>query len=180
MDWEAAFLLRPEFAFEMDAAEAKRLFKGRLKTARAYVKKKVERAATELELYHQDRLVYPPKATMFSGEPRWEGSDAQKFLKEDVGNGVHLVMSNTDFYTSRPAYQLFQKSTIDGHTFQEESTEKFLKQYRARYGETFEWNSDDGDPDEEDPEEIDDDEFDYEDEDEGATDAEAATDNDSA
>jgi len=35
MDWEAVFLLRPEFAFEKDAAEAKRLFKGRLQTARS-------------------------------------------------------------------------------------------------------------------------------------------------
>lgn len=61
-------------------------------------------------------------------------------------------MTRMAFYLSRPYYHEFKKETIDGHIFQEESTAKFLKQYRARYGEGDDYNSDDGDGDEDDPE----------------------------
>ena len=168
MDWEVAFLLRPQFAFEKDQTEAKRLFKDRLATARKYVQRKLDRAAEELELYRQDRQVIPPKDMMYSGEPRWDGSNAQRLLKQDVAEGIHLTMSPAQFYVFRPEYQLFHKRTITDHIAQEESTEKFLKQYRARYGEGEGFNVDDADGDSDDVEGAGD-------ENEGAMDQEANT-----
>jgi len=147
MDWEIAFARRPEFAFGKTPEEAKRLFKTRLQTARTYVHNKLARAAEELRLYRQDRQVYPPSATMNSGEPRWDGSNAQRLLKQDVEEGIHLTMTPAQFYAFRPEYQEFLKRTITDHVQQEESTSKFLKQYRARYGEGEGYNSDDGDSD---------------------------------
>jgi len=152
MDWEIAFTRRTEFAFGKTPEDAQRLFKKRLETARKYVNDKLARAAEELRLYQQDRQVYPPSDTMYSGEPRWDGSNAQQLLKQDVAEGIHLTMTPAQFYAFRPEYKKFFKRTIMDHVQQEESTNKFLKQYRARYGEGDGYNSDDGDSD---PDEVD-------------------------
>lgn len=63
MPWQTAFQLRPEFAVGVSAAEAKRLFQNRLKSARAMISKKDARAASELALLQQDRLLHPAPAT---------------------------------------------------------------------------------------------------------------------
>ena len=43
-----------------------------------------------------------------------------------------LTMTRSEFYNSRPEYQLFPKNVIDGHVMQEEGTRKFLAQYCSR------------------------------------------------
>jgi len=164
MTYKEVFPRRPQFAYEADVQNALHLFEGRLTAARNYVRKKELRAAQELALMQADRTVYPIEDVMYSGEPRWEGSLAQQYLKEDVAAGLHKTMTRTQFFESREAYQDFAKKTIDGHVEQEERTEKFLKQYRARYGIDNDYNSDDGARDEDDEEEDDDDYGDTDDE----------------
>jgi len=132
MDWEVAFLQRPEFDVGKTHEDAKRLFKDRLARARKLVNVNNTTSATELELLRQDRAARPPAAFNHRGEPRWEQSAAQTFLKQDVADKKHETMSRTAFYNSRPAYKLFQKRTISKHIDQEIRTVKFLKQYRQR------------------------------------------------
>jgi len=125
---------RPEFAHEANKTEARRLFEGRLEAAFACVKKKREHAAAELTLCEEDWLVCPKEATMFSGEPRWEGSAAQHLLKQDVAEGKHSTMTRTQFCLSRDEHKEFFKAAVDGHVHQEVHTEKFMRQCRARCG----------------------------------------------
>lgn len=142
MHWATAFNLRPEFAAvgKASAEETKeqcalRLFESRLRTARKFVTAKSTRASEELALLQQEQQMFPfPTTNRLTGEPRWEGSEAQTLLKEDVKNRVHETMTREEFYLSRPEYQQFFKRTIDGHVPQEVKSIKFLAQYRGRYG----------------------------------------------
>ena len=129
-----AFKSRPEFAVGKNVDDAARLFETRLKSARKIIAEKDERAAMELALLHEDRKVRPVPLANHRGEPRWEGSKAQKQLKKDVAEGKHLTMKSTEFYLSNPDYQKYPKNIIMGHVDQEVRLRKFTKQYRGRYG----------------------------------------------
>jgi len=132
MDWKDAFVQRPEFDVGDTWEEALRLFKGRIKSARKLVNENNSRSTTELALLRQDRAIRPPPAFNHRGEPRWEQSAAQTFLKQDVADKKHETMSRTAFYNSRPAYKLFQKRTISKHIDQEIRLQKFLADYGKR------------------------------------------------
>ena len=67
------------------------------------------------------------------GHPRWEGSAAQKFLKQDHAAGLPKTLSHDEFYHSRAEYQVYPKSYINRKKIQEEHTKKFMDQYRRRY-----------------------------------------------
>lgn len=53
--------------------------------------------------------------------------DAERNLKQDVKDGVHLTLTTDEFYNSRPEYQLYEKTTIYHYVHQEMKTMK-LKQ----------------------------------------------------
>ena len=139
MSWQAAYQLRPEFVVgtkaNPTAEKAESLFEGRLKSARGILAEKDQRAVSELALLRADRLIHPVPATNHQGEPRWEGSEAQKLLKDDVKKLKHEGMKPLAYYASRPQYKAwhFSAATIAGHVKQEVRLLKFLKQYRGRY-----------------------------------------------
>jgi len=134
MDWVEAFQYRPEFNVGVSYAEALRLFKDRLARIRKKVGTQKSRADEELRLLQQDRITHPAPAFNHRGEPRWEGSDVQKLLKQDVKNKVHETKMHTQFYLSRPEYQTLPKRILVAHIEQEVKLTKFKKQYRSRYG----------------------------------------------
>jgi len=139
MDWETVYLLRPEFAVGETPEEAKRLFEGRLNGARKIIHGKNTRAATELALLRQDRVIRPPPPFDHNGLPRWDGSKAQEFLQQDLlnkqfeGDPKGLWQSRPEYHTVYPL-RYFQKKRE-----QVERTQKFLKQYRARYGYHYDY-----------------------------------------
>jgi len=139
MDWETVYVMRPEFAVGETPEEAKRLFEGRLKGARKIIHGKNTRAATELTLFQQDRAKRPPPATDHNGLPRWEGSEAQKFLLQDLlnkqfeGDAKGLWQSRPEYHTVYPLAYFRKKRD------QEERTQKFLTQYRAKYGYHYDY-----------------------------------------
>lgn len=133
MSWKTAYLRRPEFAVGQTPAEAKRLFEGRLRAARKFVSDRTARAAEEEALLHEDEIEFPTPATDAHGHPRWEGSAAQKLLKQDHAAGLTKALSNDEFYHSRAEYQVYPASYIYRKKIQEERTRKFLNQYRGRY-----------------------------------------------
>lgn len=134
MDYETVFEMRTEYEVGESREEAKRLFENRLKSAREILRQKDVRAAQELALLKEDRKVKPAPKFNHRGEPRWEGSDAQKQLKKDVSEGKHLKMKPKEFKDSNHVYKEFGLDTIRGHITQEERLLKFLKQYRGRHG----------------------------------------------
>lgn len=135
MHWKTAFESRPEFnVCPSPKKNPEELFSARLRGARDYIKGKNERSSRELALFQQDRVTHPPAAFNHRGEPRWPNSPAEMLLKQDVANNLHLQLTRTQFYLSRPEYQLYPKRVISGHVDQEVRLIKFLKQYVNRRG----------------------------------------------
>jgi hypothetical protein len=140
MAWEDAYKLRPEFVVgtkeDNTAKKARSQFESRLDSAREILAKRDTRAAEELALLRQDRQRHPAPATNHKGEPRWEGSEAQKLLKQDVAEKKHEGMKPAQYYASRPQYKAwgFSAATIKGHVEQEVKLLKFRKQMRGKFG----------------------------------------------
>ena len=83
-------------------------------------------------MLRDDRIAVPPPATDHQGLPRWEGSAAQKCLKQDVAANQHIGIHKIHFFLSREAYQLYTDDFIRQKVRQEAKLIKFLKQYRER------------------------------------------------
>jgi hypothetical protein len=58
------------------------------------------------------------------GELRWEGSEAQKMLKIDVSNGLHLNQKPKELWETRPEYQLFTNRVFQKHIDQAKQSRK--------------------------------------------------------
>jgi hypothetical protein len=108
----------------------KRLFKGRLDRLRADIRKKQAFAASDSAALANDRLLHPVPTHNHRGEPRWEGSEAQRLLRQDIDLGNHLDLMPRDLFMSEPDYydnyplEVFRK-----HIKQEVKLRKFLHQY---------------------------------------------------
>jgi len=122
MSAAVAFQLHPEFA-EHDGANK---FAGRLSRARTNVKKKRETGAAEMALLAADRLVCPKPTHNHRGEPRWEGSAAEAFLKQDVANNKHELMTPKELFDSRPEYKDWSRKVIRKHVEQEVALIKWI------------------------------------------------------
>jgi len=133
MTFETAFATRKEFCIGETPEEALRLFEGRLKAAREHVFSKESRAEEEYRLFLEDRRLHPAPPFDSKGLPRWQGSEAQLFLLEDVKDSKHLSMSKEEFYHSRPAYHTnYPQQYITKKVEQAVKTEKFLHQMREK------------------------------------------------
>ena len=148
MHWTDAYQLRPEFAVGETPADALRLFEGRLKRARASEKQAKSQSTVQHAAFLSDRYkliqlaagglqlapggAIAPATT--SGEPRWEGSEAERFLKQDIADKKHVGVLPNDLYKSRPEYQVFTLAKFRGHIKQEVATIKYINQRREKYG----------------------------------------------
>ena len=79
-------------------------FRANLKRLRDRNEDRKEWATRDRKAHDHDRKIRPKPALDHRGEPRWEGSEAQRQLKLDVDAGIHLTMSKRAFYYSRPVY----------------------------------------------------------------------------
>lgn len=138
MPFDTAFFTRPEFcvydpSLGHTEADALRLFESRIDAARERLAAKRTRAQEENEAMLQDRQIYPrPQYSSASGEPQWEGSEAQAWLKQDIAQGLQKTMSRMQFYNSRDAYKVFKQQTIVQHIYQEERLIKFINDPNRR------------------------------------------------
>ena len=61
------------------------------------------------------------------GEPQWDGSDAQMFLKEDITAGKHLLYKTpSEFCATRDEYKALPKKVFRGHIHQEKRLRKLF------------------------------------------------------
>jgi hypothetical protein len=123
-NWEDVHQSRPEYS---DTDYNK--FQGRLYRAFKSVAVGQDRASRDHAAMVRDRLIFPVAAHNHRGELRWEGSDAEAFLKQDVLAGKHQGMKPKAFRMTRAAYQLFFESSIRNHIYQEE---RLLNYYACR------------------------------------------------
>jgi hypothetical protein len=106
-------------------------FTQRLNSLRKIVEKKNQRVEDDMDAFEIFRKNFPTKPHNHRGELRWEGSEAQALLKEDIEEGRHLEFHRPKlFWLSRPEFQQFTRKVFLGHIDQEKRLRKlntFLK-----------------------------------------------------
>jgi hypothetical protein len=108
----------------------------RLNSLRKIVEKKNKRVTDDMNAFQIFRKNFPPQPHNHRGELRWEGSEAQALLKEDIEVGTHLEFGRPKlFWLSRPEYQLFNQSIFRGHIDQEKRLRKQKTLLKRKKGE---------------------------------------------
>ena len=79
-----------------------------------------------MDLVALEELQFERKDHDSRGRRRWDGSDAQIFLREDVGNGFHALFDAEQLYLQRDEYQLFDLPLFRKHITQEKRRQKRL------------------------------------------------------
>ena len=108
-------------------------FSRRLNDVRKDHLSKLERAALDQASFDDFRANHPVKEFNIRGEPRWEGSAAQKQLKDDVSNQHHWGKTPKELYEdpNRQVYRDHFGEDGEGlrhfrnHIYQEERLIKF-------------------------------------------------------
>ena len=118
----------PSFArMQYDAA-----FVRRLKSVRDDYIAKFDRCQKDLEAFIIAKQNHPTPALNCRGEPQWNGSNAQKLLKELIGRGDHEGKKPENLWASTPDFQVYSKESFRDHIYQEQRLLKF-----NRYVETL-------------------------------------------
>ena len=93
----------------------------RLRDARKQLVASLQRADQDSDAFFHDQGLYPTMPTnKLTGRPRWDGSEAGKFFRQDVGNGLHATFYDAEeLYMSRPAYQSFEIGVFRQHVAHE-------------------------------------------------------------
>ena len=102
-------------------------FRDRLRDARARGLKDKSHAISDEAVMEQDGLLYPKRTHNDRGVPRWDGSDAQRLLKQDFNEGNHLVEPKV-LHQSREEYKKFPLQVFRGHIDQEKRLRKWFSE----------------------------------------------------
>jgi hypothetical protein len=114
-------------------------FTRRLRGVLSDFQSKKKRAEQDQESYDDFRANHPEKATNHRGEPRWEGSEAQRQLKEDIANQYHWDKTPKELWEhpERTVYKDLPLTVFRDHIYQEERLIKhqnLTKLERAKKG----------------------------------------------
>jgi hypothetical protein len=119
--------LRPEYSqLPFDS------FPRRLQALRASCKAKLDRGMTDAAAFEHDRRFAQRPTFAALGLPRWEGSDAQRLLKTDITEGMHLQMTPMVLHATRDEYKVFALAVFRGHIHQEIKRRKFVTTFYGR------------------------------------------------
>jgi len=117
----------------VEYGEFEQHFKRRLKALRENILTTRSRADEDKEAFDVFVKNHPKSDIAANGlYPEWEGSDAQKQLREDMKNNKHNTMAPQELHDSNEAYDLFPLKVFRDHIYQEMRTEKCLKQVREQ------------------------------------------------
>ena len=118
--------IRPKKVYEMHV-EYKQYkydrFRSNLNNLRASVKKHQARADSDSADLEHDMRLHPPVTVNPRGCQRWEGSDAERLLKEDrvkVRAGLVEARKPRELHQSRPEFQAFPLTVFRDHIYQED------------------------------------------------------------
>ena len=103
-------------------------FVRRIKSVRDDFVKKQKRCADDLVAYTIAKKNHPTPAHNSRGEPHWNGSAAQKLLKEIVAKGDHVGVAPSVLREATKYHGIFlvySKETFRDHIYQEERQLKF-------------------------------------------------------
>lgn len=127
MEPAQVYLQRPEFAnFGYER------FRDRLRDLRAQIRASKHHASSDSAALAHDRRIYPKKTNNHRGEPRWEGSEAERLLKLDIDEGKNMSLIPIDLYNSQNEYKKYPLKVFRKHIDQEERRRKYVAHCRAR------------------------------------------------
>ena len=122
MPAEIVYQQHPEFA-----SFTLKHFTERLKYNRQSIAAKKKRANAEMEAFLHDQAIHPTQPYNQFGRPRWEGSDAERSLRLDMDQGMHLTMKPMQLYYTRPEYhQVFTLEEFRKHIDQERRGRRYI------------------------------------------------------
>ena len=87
-----------ELKHEFKKTHYKRLFVSGLRRLRKEIKMRKVRVNFDRQAIDHDRRLYPAATITQQGFPRWPGSEAHRFMKQDIKNEVHWRMTPAQFY----------------------------------------------------------------------------------
>ena len=105
-------------------------FPARLRGLRSQITDKNNRGASDSIALAHDRRIFPKPTHNGRGEPRWEGSDAERLLKLDIDEGKHKTMQPKELHQSRGEFQNYKLKLFREHIYQEEKRCKFLASFK--------------------------------------------------
>ena len=109
---------------EVELTDRKKL-PGRIRALRQQVAHDSDAAEDDALALAHDRKLYPMPTHNHRGEPRWQGSAAERKLKADIVANHHLTMTPHEFYKSRPEYEEYSGDVIREHLYQEVKFQKY-------------------------------------------------------
>ena len=75
-------------------------------------------------MLRKDRTIYPIQRIQANGQPRWEGSSAERLLQGDIAEGVKY-RSPAAYHRSKPEFHVFSPDKFRGHIHQEKDRLKW-------------------------------------------------------
>ena len=121
------FTSRPEFA-----ATGYRLFPSRLSSLRKIYRKDKGRADADLKLFNEFKENNAIHSHSARGWPEWDGSVAQKQLKQDIQDGILDTLTPAELWCLRPVYDDYPLKVFRDHIYQEDRTKKFLHTLKVK------------------------------------------------
>jgi len=120
-------------------------FTGRLRNVRLDHEKKDNRAEIDKKAFDNFRKNHPRPLEDQNGTPLWDGSKAQRMLKQDMQEGKHKVGAPRELWISQPEYQVYELQVFRDHIYQEERLwkhEYFLELEAAKKMKTIDISND--------------------------------------
>ena len=128
MGTRLVYASRPEYA-----TYTLELFTRRLASMRKTAKGQNARRVNDVAAHAHDLALRPQATHNINGVPRWEGSNAERLLKEDITAGLHTQMAPKMLFKTRVEYyQCFTLEKFRGHIAQEVKLRKFRTSYYGR------------------------------------------------
>jgi hypothetical protein len=126
--WDRFCVPQPEFS----GFHYNKNFPSRLRAIQQKHVEKCRRAEASSAALAHDRLLFPAPAHNHRGEPRWQGSEAERLLKLDVAEKKHQTMKPRQLYEARVEYHSYPLEVFRKHIHQEVRLGKLLDQYARR------------------------------------------------
>jgi len=107
-------------------------FRSNLYELRKKIKAGLDRAEEEEKWLEHDRRMFPKPMMNHRGEPRWEGSRAEKRVKHDIDDGSYPIMTPKQLYLLRDEYKEYSLETIRKHLHQEIQSRKYINYLKSK------------------------------------------------
>lgn len=131
MSWRQVFAMREDLY-----TPYKKNFATNLRNLRKSLKSLQERADEDRAAVVHDLALFPRSSVNPRGEPRFDGSEAQRLLKQDVANEDEGEgLKPMAFWLSRDEYQVFRLVVFRDHLYQERN-QRLRKSYWLNLNKT--------------------------------------------